>query len=826
MFLEKSTTLSLEVKLYRSLDSTVSCHDSDLPVINTATLQDPKMTIHPSSDTSSLLAKSVRINNDNLVNLSTEKMNDILSHSPFTRIVLKFPYLDDDTLRLLNEGLSAINHNALPNIQGSIRSYSLEAFEKEEAIKGTLDIISGFMILDDDIRLVVLEGLAKPNGGIMRFYTEYLPKLQDNTETYSILCNPSILFSTRLYPEYCPDLKRIRIRGKLEKLAKKSEIYNHRQVDINCFNGIDLLMSLLVLKDMKTSKAFNIYPLADSLNKIELLYGEAISRTDMDGTLKKEFLTSFKGKRNRNTRSSSTLGGSRPNSRGSSSPSRPGSRPGTSESHPSLSSKRGSQSELQQGSGAGAGQQQQEEEDDEESQEESPERRKREFTDCRNPEFESYLQHRPTHRINHLKENIEKRKEAYLNLLYRRERKQEQYKDSLKKTYPTLTDEEISEGKYPHIHTYSTQSENYKIKVMNSLREEMKKNPTTVYTMSPDFISQTICIIDEDLYLKKEINALNNSSSSTGVEKTNWLTAKGFLYPKPKTFQEIYEHPKKPTLTRIDDLKEPFLDILDKKPDKYSTAAGVDSLDLELFTKREKNFHTQFHLDGIFGGLSEPQYEKEFELSKIGHPSDLPRGKLLNKKTKNSEFFQSVFIGGEKQQQMIQEAEEKDRKEWESKVIVDNKTFQVGHFVIHDKPLQFQRYDNILRDPPKKKIFKDLYEKKGFETTPLSVFVDEPYAAKNSNNTIGRDYCPEKFMTAKLLPTLNPSTTEKEKKEETTVSKTRRTLNQSAKPQDFIRYLNPDTIKGDLYSKVVKKKHATIDKTGFSGPYWEPPSSN
>jgi hypothetical protein len=822
MFLEKATTLSLEVKLYRSLDSSVSCHDSDLPVINAATLQDPKMTIRSAPDNSSLLAKSVRINNDNLVNLSSEKMNDILSHSPFTRIILKFPYVDDDTLRLLNEGLSAINHDALPNIQGSIRSYSLETLEKEEALKGTLDIISGFMILDDDVRLVVLEGLAKPNGGIMRFYTEYLPKLQDNTDTYSILCNPSILFSTRLYPDFCPDLKRIRIRGKLDKLAKKSEIYNHRQVDISCYEGIDLLMTLLSLKDMKSSKLFNIYPSADSLNKIELLYGEAISRTDMDGTLKKEFLTSFKGKRNRNTRSSTTVGGggSRPNSRGSSSPSRPGSRPGTSESHPS-SSKRGSKPDFQQQQQQGAEEESQEEEEDETS----PERRKRDFTDCRNPEFESYLQHRPTHRINHLKENIKKRKEAYLNALYRRERKQEQYKESLKKTYPSLTDEEIAEGKYPSIHTYSTQSENYKIKAMNSLREEMKKNPTTVYTMSPDFISQTICIIDEDLYLKKEINALNNSSSSSGVEKTNWLTAKGFLYPKPKTFQEIYEHPKKPTLTRIDDLKEPFLDILDKKPDKYS--AGTDSLDMELFTRREKNFHTQFHLDSTFGGLSEPQYEKDFELSKVGHPTDLPRGKMLNSTKKNTDFFQSVFIGGEKQQQMIKEAEEREKKEWESKVVVETKSFQVGHFVIHDKPLQFERYDNILRDPPKKKVLKDLYEKKGYETTPLSVFVDEPYAAKNSNNTIGRDYCPEKFMTAKLLPTLNNQlTTEKDKKEETSVSKTRRTLNQSNKPQDFVRYLNPDTIKGDLYSKVVKTKHAAIDKTGFSGPYWEAPSSN
>jgi hypothetical protein len=39
-----------------------------------------------------------------------------------------------------------VNNRALPDIQGTIRSYSLTAKETEAAVKGSLDVISGFMV--------------------------------------------------------------------------------------------------------------------------------------------------------------------------------------------------------------------------------------------------------------------------------------------------------------------------------------------------------------------------------------------------------------------------------------------------------------------------------------------------------------------------------------------------------------------------------------------------------------------------------------------------------------------------------------------------------
>jgi hypothetical protein len=97
-------------------------------------------------------------------------------------------------------------------------------------------------------------------------------------------------------------LKRVRPREKLKKLAKKPEIYNRKQVDLECFEAIDQLMNLRTCPDLKTTKELDCYPSPEAIQKVrklpltptdrccdaaqlELLYGDALSKEDLDGTL-------------------------------------------------------------------------------------------------------------------------------------------------------------------------------------------------------------------------------------------------------------------------------------------------------------------------------------------------------------------------------------------------------------------------------------------------------------------------------------------------------------------------------------------------------------
>ena len=156
---------------------------------------------------------------------------------PYTRMVFVFKYTDDETLSAINAAVSAVNLVALPDIQGSLRSY---IFSKEEVLSvnsGVLDVVCGFTVIDDDVRIVVIEGLAGPDKAMQEIFLD-IPRLQPNNKSLKILCNPEVLFPKRLYTEFGPEIKRIRIRDKISKLARSPEIYNRKQVDAVCFEAI------------------------------------------------------------------------------------------------------------------------------------------------------------------------------------------------------------------------------------------------------------------------------------------------------------------------------------------------------------------------------------------------------------------------------------------------------------------------------------------------------------------------------------------------------------------------------------------------------------
>lgn len=166
--------------------------------------------------------------------------------------------------------------------------------------------------------MFVLEGLAGCGKGMEELFVD-LPRFDSNNSEVTILSNPEVLFHKRLYTSFGPDPKRIRPREKIKKLVQRPELYDRKQVDTICFSAFESLMGLLLAEDMYTTKEFSLYPDAESLNKFEILYGEAISKEDIDGkrlvALKKQ---SQKKSKNADTLdnlgSQSTMGTTNPSS--------------------------------------------------------------------------------------------------------------------------------------------------------------------------------------------------------------------------------------------------------------------------------------------------------------------------------------------------------------------------------------------------------------------------------------------------------------------------------------------------------------------------------
>lgn len=118
---------------------------------------------------------------------------------------------------------------------------------------------------------------------------------------------------------------------------------------------------------------------------------------------------------------------------------------------------------------------------------------------------------------------------------------------------PSTTTDPLSN--MPKIYLYSHQKENFKAKMWSQLRERVRQDHNATYTFSQDFVSQTVCPIDLVELAKQEKEANEKKK----------MTKKGFQYPKPKTRKELIEHPQRPSEARCEDLKEPFMDVTDKR---------------------------------------------------------------------------------------------------------------------------------------------------------------------------------------------------------------------------------------------------------------------
>lgn len=77
-----------------------------------------------------------------------------------------------------------------------MRSYSFSKEEIDLANAGELDVICGFSVIDDDTRLVVIEGLGGIGLGMQEVFAS-IPRKKENDKNLTILCNPEVLFSKR-----------------------------------------------------------------------------------------------------------------------------------------------------------------------------------------------------------------------------------------------------------------------------------------------------------------------------------------------------------------------------------------------------------------------------------------------------------------------------------------------------------------------------------------------------------------------------------------------------------------------------------------------------
>eukprot|EP00605_Chrysophyceae_sp_TOSAG23-4_P000396 GSChrysophyteH1.ASY1.ANO1.452.1 assembled CDS len=720
------TLVNLSVELKRSLE-----HPKETPKI-----------MHKPNVMEKLSETFSQARLDPAITLSDEeeRLRLHLSRAPFTRMVFVFKFDDDETLLAINNAIQKVNSATLTDIQGSLRSYSFTKEELAGCVDGSLDVITGFMIIDDETRIAVLEGLAAPGCGMQSVFMD-IPRQKANDGALKILGNPETLFPSRMYGEFGPDLKRIRIRNKLKKLARRPELYNRKQVELICFDAIDNLMSLRWAQDMQSTKDLSMYPPADSLNKVELLYGEAISRSDLDGT-------AAEAQRIQQNKEKKAL----------------------------LEARRKEEADVPA--------------EDESIMIIAPEsvvetaksgrhaEQRCPPTDCWNLRFTQYLKTRPTHRVDYLSEQKRLLKDAYEQSLRRIAKRDVAAEDYLIKVLGP-------EGATSKIYVYASQAENFKVKAYSELRNRISKEKQgATYTFSKDFISQTVCVVDEDA----------DRAAIKAAKESHWLTPSGFRYPKPKTLQDLITHPKRPSDSRIEELKEMWNGDFPKDV----KSGGTDDV-AKLYL--ERGYTNRIRGGNLFGKLKLPAYEEEFQMKLIGDRKKLPRGKCTQgyANDKDPNASRSVHLGGPDQAKVVAEAEEAEKKAWADKVVVDSLSFVVDGFVTRDKTLQFQRTQDILHDEPARKDLKFLRTRKSVHSDRDFSFAPPPLSIMSVGEYTGNH-------AAALQRTVDP---------------TKFTLTKEGKTKDFVRFIDRNANAPRIMCVVSSHKNIPkLTAEEITGPRW------
>ncbi|XP_053378149.1 uncharacterized protein LOC123529262 isoform X2 [Mercenaria mercenaria] len=200
---------------------------------------------------------------------------------PFGRIVFKFDYKNTHLLNQLQMVVTKINARALelddmPQhvVDAALSTYKLSGMQQQSR---TLDIITGFQVLDGSLHLFVLEGLRDQ---AIKEVWESLPQPENSDVT--ILYHSNLSFSERLYGPLDVDLCRVKLHEPLRQIVQQPLLYVRDMVPKPCFEALVKLHELLKTKSVKDAVRNQLFPTADMVVSMSKEFGVPFTTEDFE----------------------------------------------------------------------------------------------------------------------------------------------------------------------------------------------------------------------------------------------------------------------------------------------------------------------------------------------------------------------------------------------------------------------------------------------------------------------------------------------------------------------------------------------------------------
>jgi hypothetical protein len=617
----------------------------------------------------------------------------------FARIILLFPANDEARLAAALNAVADANLAALGMSSAPRRALaSVQLSEAQRADASNLDVLTGAHVIDSERHILVIEGLREGASfaGLLRAVAPHEP----NTPHCKMLACESVSFPHRLYSSFHVDLKHVRLREPLSRLAAQTRVALRKKLPAECYRALHALWALAACETLREVQRASLFPTPAELLALERKFGDAVSDRDLaipgDGdtqasTPREGEHVAFTGStprepqaqtqpvthaavahsHSRRRSSALSLRAHRPASRAprlvASAPLPPlvtvavsQKRRGSIASSVSLQEER--RASIPQAATSS-------------SQEQQPQQQQL--------QAQRHQQQSP-------KDYIQANKDAVAAMC--------------KGTYVRRADRPFEVPEHG-VFVYSGQRLEYSEWQKRRMRERMAAQRDTYFTYSLEFQSLAASMVDEVDVAREEKR----------LEESKRLTPSGFRWPAPRAPEDFRRHPLRPSTARREELRAPWAEPGKRAP---RTVEEVEEEEEKARVAAKRgDFRVFVH--------SAPEF---------GFPG-------------NADWGRSVHLGGDALVLEARERANREKEQWRERLVVEDPVFRVclaGHEPGH-RLAQIDRTCDILHDSPRKRGLQPPRHhavldasRLAVEPPPLSMFLEEPYVSPREG-TVKRD---------------------------------------------------------------------------------------
>nr|XP_018669380.1 uncharacterized protein LOC100176752 [Ciona intestinalis] len=203
---------------------------------------------------------------------------------PFSRVIYYFSYSNKTLLKQIEELVTSTNAKALKLDQfekdvldAALSTYKLSMEQKKSK---TLDVITGFHLIDGNLHWMVLEGLRE--GAMQTLLQAIQRKEPKDGEVLVHLFDSSLSFSTRLYSGLDVDLCRVRLHQPITKILQQPLLYVRDMVPHKCLECLTKMHEISNLTKLRDVVHSNCFPTSEMVISMSREFGVPLTYEDFE----------------------------------------------------------------------------------------------------------------------------------------------------------------------------------------------------------------------------------------------------------------------------------------------------------------------------------------------------------------------------------------------------------------------------------------------------------------------------------------------------------------------------------------------------------------